>query len=261
MGHTFFPGGLPRTRRWREVIALFHGGAGVAQLANATIRTITDSLLHSSRDPGVIETIWILMRMPLAAREDDFPAALRRCGLDVEDSPSFYDITCAMSDAIDRAMNTKRRTDVGEMAQLAASEAITSIVGERHASLFETSTDDVKRAFAESATTKHFGHLARVFFAKFTHRCLAAILSREWQSATGPNRRFTTPSGLSTFTRALETHCYQAALIVETYASEWRNLHNALSLGTFGRDNVRKFTSYAMTKMIKELKTGADLHA
>ena len=36
MGHIRL-GNLPRTRKWQEVVGLIEGGAGTAQIANATI--------------------------------------------------------------------------------------------------------------------------------------------------------------------------------------------------------------------------------
>jgi len=57
MGHVR-PGNLPRTRNWQQVVGLIEGGAGTAQIANATI-TANDLTLN---------TRGFLISVPAAAR-------------------------------------------------------------------------------------------------------------------------------------------------------------------------------------------------
>ena len=57
--------------------------------------------------------------------------------------------TRTITDAIDaRLANNRGRTDLGEMAQMAAAETITHVVGSRTRSFFGTTPDDVRQAFA-----------------------------------------------------------------------------------------------------------------
>ena len=79
MGHTRL-GNLPRTRKWQEVVALIEGGAGCAQVANATITAAERGLNLAAEDKGLVETLWLLTQLPLAARHDDFAGALRSVG-------------------------------------------------------------------------------------------------------------------------------------------------------------------------------------
>jgi hypothetical protein len=120
MGHIRL-GDLPRARKWTQVVGLIEGGAGTAQVANATINAAETGLGSAAKDKGLIETIWLLTKLPLAARSEDFAQALRDCGLSVSDSPGLMEIVGAVADAIDARMpNCKGRTDLGEMAQMAA---------------------------------------------------------------------------------------------------------------------------------------------
>ena len=73
MGHIRL-GNLPRTRKWQQVIALIEGGAGTAQIANATITAAEKCFKLVAEDKGLVETIWILTQLPLAAKSDDFGA-------------------------------------------------------------------------------------------------------------------------------------------------------------------------------------------
>jgi len=131
MGHIRL-GDLPRTRKWSQVVGLIEGGAGTAQIATATINAAEKGLSSAAKDKGVIETIWLLTKLPLCARAENFAEALRDCGLSVSDSPGLVEIVGAMTDAIDAKMpNCERRTDLGEMAQMAAAETLTQVIGER----------------------------------------------------------------------------------------------------------------------------------
>lgn len=76
MGHIRL-GNLPRTRKWQQVVALIEGGAGTAQIANATITAAEKGLKLAAEDKGLVETIWLLTQLPLAARSDNFAQALQ----------------------------------------------------------------------------------------------------------------------------------------------------------------------------------------
>lgn len=103
------------------MVEFIAGGAGASQLATATINAVERGLRAAADDAGVLESLWLLVRIPLAARAPDFAAALRGCGLAVADSPGLTDIAVALSAAVDAALpNGRGRTDLGEMAQAAA---------------------------------------------------------------------------------------------------------------------------------------------
>ena len=82
MGHIRL-GNLPRTRKWQQVVALIEGGAGTAQIANATITAAEHGIKLAAEDKGLVETIWLLTQLPLAAKSEDFGRALQSVGLDV----------------------------------------------------------------------------------------------------------------------------------------------------------------------------------
>jgi len=257
MGHIRL-GSLPRTRKWGQVVGLIGGGAGTAQVANATINAADAGLGFAARDKGVVETIWLLMQLPLAARSDNFAAGLRDCGLSVSDSPGLLEIVAAVSDAIDAKMpNNKGRSDLGEMAQMAAVETLTQVVGERTRSLFEITAEEVKGAFSKIATNKQFSTVAKDFFARLTNKCMSYFLSRAMAHHVGEGQRFTTLSQQAEFTKALETHCREASKIVEEYSGGWFSLHNWETGGRISRQDIAAFTGYAMTKLTAELKQGA----
>ena len=69
MGHIRL-GNLPRTRKWQQVVALIEGGAGTAQIANATITAAEQGFKLAAEDKGLVETTWLLTQLPLAAKSE-----------------------------------------------------------------------------------------------------------------------------------------------------------------------------------------------
>jgi hypothetical protein len=257
MGHIRL-GDLPRTRKWSQVVGLIEGGAGTAQIATATINAAEKGLGIAAEDKGVVETIWLLSKLPLAARSNDFTRALRDCGLSVKDSPGLMEIVGAVTGAIDARMpNCKGRSDLGEMAQMAAAETLAEVIGTRTRSLFGTTPEDVRQAFSELATNKQFSIFAKDFFARFTNKCMNSFLSRALSHYVGEGQRFTTLSQQAEFTNALETHCKEAARIVEEFSGGWFSKKNWETGGAITREDSAAFTGYAMKKLVDELKQGA----
>ncbi|VBB41694.1 conserved hypothetical protein [uncultured Desulfatiglans sp.] len=256
MGHVRL-GNLPRTRKWQQVVALIEGGAGTAQIANATITAAEQNLKQAAEDKGLIETIWLLSQLPLAARGDDFGNALQSVGLDVSDSPSLMEVVGAFSDAIDKKLtNNGGRTDLGEMAQMAASETMTQIIGSRTQSLFGTTSDDVKDAFSKLATNRQFSIFARDFFARLTNKCLDYFVSKAVSHHVGEGRRFRTLAQQGEFSKALGTHSREASKIIEEFSGGWFSKTNWEKKG-ISRNDAAGFTHVAMKKIVAELKEGA----
>jgi hypothetical protein len=143
------------------------------------------------------------------------------------------------------------------MAQMAAVETLTEVIGQRTKSLFGTTPDDLQQAFSKLATNKQFSIFAKDFFARFTNKCMNYFLSRALSHHVGEGQRFTTLSQQAEFTMALETHCREAARIVEEYSGEWVSKKNWETGGAITREDIAAFTGYAMTKLTAELKQGA----
>ena len=256
MGHVRL-GNLPRTRKWAQVINLIASGACTRHIADATIVAAERGLRAAPADRGVVQSTWLLMHLPLAARADSFPDALRRLGLPVSEYPGLMELLGATADAIDaRLPNNRGRTDLGEMAQTALCETLATVVGERTTGLFDSSPHDVERAIADLHTVKHFGYLTRRFTASFTFKCLDYFLSRTTANHIGAGLRFPTLARLSEFRTALDTHCQESAVIVERFAGDWRS-KTRYHPGEITEANVTTFVGGAVNKLLDELKRRA----
>lgn len=255
MGHIRL-GKLPRTRRWKEVIDLIGGGASTAAVAGATLDAADQELTSAADDAGVVRTVWLLTQLPDAARAENFGEALRAIGLQVSDAPTSAEIASAFTEAVDRHIDSLRaRTDLGEMAQMAAVESLAGTLRERTASLFGTSADDVKRELGKLATEKQFGTFARDFFSRFSERFLTYFVDRELPRHVGPDGRFASNSQREDFNKALDLHCRQASKIVESFAGGWYS--KARFEQRLTEPQVARFVAYALKKVRLELKRGA----
>jgi hypothetical protein len=254
MGHICLPP-LPATRKWNQVVDLIGGGAVAAQLATATINAAERGLKAAANDHGVVETYWLLVRIPLAARAADFAVALRECDVSVPDDPGLLDVAVAFSAAVDARMpDGKNRTDLGEMAQTAGVETINAVVGPRSQTLFGSGPDEVRRAFASLGTPKQFGTFAHQFFTRFAFKCLTYFLGRALPRHLGGGRRFRTVAEQAKFTDAIRTHCREACVIVERFSGEWFSLHRFQTAGDISRGETQRFFGRAMTKLTKEFR-------
>lgn len=252
MGHIRL-GNLPKTRNWQQVVELVAGGGSVSDIAGQTATAAERGLAGAGDDRALVESFWLLTQLPLAARSDDYVNELRECGLRVQDAPSLMELIGAFSGAVDEKVDRAgARTDLGEMAQLAATETISSMVGERVPTLFGTTTEDVRSCLREFARPRNFSLLAKSFFGRLTNRYLSYFLSRTLSDHVGPGSRFENIEAHSQFNDALDVHCRQAARIVEEFAGGWFSKTNFE--GGISREAAGRFAHVAAKKISSELR-------
>ncbi len=257
MGHVRL-GVLSKSRKWTQVVDELRLGADIDAVAASAADAAEASLHAASNDPAFLHAFWLLTQIPLAARGPEFASDLRRLGVQVPDQPSLMDVVGAISSAVDRDARVQgARTDLGEMAQMAAVESLMALVGPNLPSLFEPSPAEVQRAIGRFASGDRFSTLAREFFARLTQRSLDYYLSRELSNHIGPGERFRDDAARSQFDDALDQHCREAARIVEEFAGGWygKNVYQGDGL-TPGI--VRRFAPVAFKKIRAELRKRRD---
>ena len=251
-------GPLPRTKRWSHLVGAFVAGAGPAQVAQEALEAASSRLAGAADDVGLVETLRLLMVLPIAANSDDFAGALRGVGVDVADGPGFCDVLAAVSERLDASTPGARgRSDVGEMAQTALAEPFAEVVGRSLKSLVDPDPEDVRQAFARQRTAANLGTMAAGFFGKFAAKCLDYFLSRELPRHVGPGRRLPSLADYAAFTRDLAVHCRETAKIVETFAGEWHSREAFRNAGEIDAGRAKAFVYGALAKVTAELKRGA----
>jgi hypothetical protein len=258
MGHQHLQG-IPRTKDWRQVVALIGGGGSLEDVAAATAKAVERGMIDASEDPCVRQAFYLLTQIPVAARSGDFAVSLQKIGLEVDTQPSLIEVCSAMMDSIDRfASRLGHRTDFGEMAQLAAVEALHSIVS-RELADFEPGYDRLPAIVAGLATPRQFAILSREFFSRLTRRHLNFYLQRELSNHVGVGRRFNTIGDHLAFDRALDLHCREASRIIKEFSGEWFSKH--LFEGGVDREKAGRFVHVASEKIRDELSRRRLAHA
>ena len=251
MGHIRL-GRLPRTRKWQEVVALVETGADTAFVAAATLDASKRGFDDVASDPALVHSFWLLTQLPLCARRPDFVEELSRIGVSVRPEPTLMELVGCFSDAVDDHIHLEGgRTDLGEMAQMGAAETLASVLGQRTATLFGATPEDVRRELARLGTPTNFSVMARDFFARLTERYLNYFLSRELSN------KLQTVESNRQFREALALHCKQASKIVERFAADWFSKANYR--GGITRKKAAGFIGHAMTKLGAELQKGAEV--
>jgi len=252
MGHTRL-GELPKTRRWIQVMDLLDETTNPEEIAPKTIAAAETGFLRATQDSGFKYAFWLLTQITLAARKDNFSQELNKLGIDVPKEAGLFDIIGAFTKHIDTYLaKIRARTDISEMAQLAAVETFTEKCAERSRKLFGTTPENVQQSIRELSTKKNFALLARDFFSRFTYRYLNYFLSRETSKHVGPNKRFENIDEHTAFNDALALHCKQSAVIVQNFAGGWYS-KMAYETGITPQD-VEGFTAVALKKLLSELK-------
>jgi hypothetical protein len=257
MGHVRL-GILPKSKRWRQVVEELRLGADIDEIAALAAEAAETSLRAASNDPAFLHSFWLLTQVPLAARGPNFVEDLARLGISVADRPSLMSIVAAISAAVDsHTREHGGRTDLGEMAQMAAVESLTATVAPTLPSLFGPGSEEVQRAIGRFAGGDRFAALAREFFARLTQRALDYYLSRELSNHIGVGERFADDRARFQFNRALDRHCREASRIVEEFSGGWygKNVYQGSGLTP---DAVRRFAPVAFKKIRTELRKRRD---
>jgi hypothetical protein len=260
MGHVRL-GVLPKSKKWHRVVEDLRLGADVSAIATAAAEAAETSLQNATGDDAFLHSFWLLTQLPSTARSSSFAQDLRDLGVQVSDRPGLMDIVAAFSAAVDQHSRAHGgRTDLGEMAQMAAVESITTLVGSSLPSLFEPNPDEVQRAIGRFASGDRFSILAREFFARLTQKSLKYYLSRELSNHIGAGRRFSDDMERREFDASLDRHCREASRIVEEFAGGWygKSVYQGKSLTT---ESVRRFAPVAFKKIRDELRKRRDAKA
>ena len=252
MGHLQL-GKLQATKRWQEVIALLEHGAEVADLAAATAHAAESEFESAKGDPSLGWTVWLLTQLPLAARSDQFSERLGELGFDSDAAQSLPNLVAGFTTAVDRQVSVSaERTDLGEMARLAAAESLSAVIGPGLPTLFGISPEDVKFELGKFASKDRFAGLAREFFSRLTQKALEYYLSRELPNHVRPGKTISSIDEQIAFRRALARHCHEASEIVELFAGGWFSKNNYQ--GKLSPAAAQGFADYALKKMRDELR-------
>lgn len=268
MGHQRL-GDIPKSKKWSAVVATVAGeglGTGgpaslsesVPEIAGLTLDAAQSGLLRAIDDPGLRYTFYLLTQIVLAAREPDWQKRLDDFGIHLSDDSSLFDFTAGVQDAVDRYLASQGApTDVSEMAQQAAGQAVAELASPNAKTLFGSGAAEVQDALRKLSTKAGFARLGQRFFGCFMGRFLNFYLSRVTAGQVG-GTRLAQVGELSQFNKALEHHCNQGARIVHDFCGEWYSkteFQHGIDLA-----NTSRFMAVALKKLRAELEKQREGH-
>ena len=267
MGHTRL-GKIPKSKKWTAVVeSISRTGnsstlptddlvANVHEIAKQTLIAADSGLQVALNDTGLQYTFYLLTQIALAARTNDWRQRLEQFGIFLSPESSFQDLTVEMQAAIDDFIFTRgRSTDISEIAQQAACEAITALTAQRAVTLFGSGAEELQAAVRDLSTKKGFSELGQKFFGVFIARYLNFYLSRVTAAHVG-NEYLPQIGDINRFDDALRLHCEQSARIVRDFCGEWYSkteFKEGIDL-----DNTARFIAVAVKKLQAELRQQGD---
>lgn len=253
MGHIRL-GGLPRTQRWRHVIAsIADGSTPPDEVARAITEAADDRLDALQGDLSLSYLYWLLTRITWLARHDSFLSDLEAEGVPLPEHVSGLSFLGKLGKLASREVRRRAMPSLfSELALRAFKEAVGKAIHDRSNTLFGTTLDDVRVAFKEVSSPREFSRLARDFFTRYLSGLFGFIISKESSNQVGWTRGFRDPTALVEFQSKLGAYCHQVTQILEEFSGEWYSKHNWL--GDITEKEAQRFVAYAITKVRSEIR-------
>ena len=250
MGHERV-GVLPRTKRWRDVVAdissFTESPDEVNKLARLILRNVRSRFLNLHRDDGVSAAFQFLISLatdtPIVAESFD-------AQVNLEANPSPLRVIATLNSWVDHNLQS---TEYAIIAKRASADAIT-LWSRQQSSQPSLLSGDVKSSEIWQAANNGGGfcEVARLFFYKFTERYLNYFLDREASATlTNPLARDALDSQLRGHVDNVSRYAFETSKITQSFAAGWFNRHSRE--GAPPPREVRSFLRIAFGKMHEEL--------
>lgn len=253
MGHNTL-GVLPRTKKWTDVVALLGSGVAPVTVIAASAEAAQRDLLRATDDPVYVETVRLLLVLPLAARSEDFGQALRDADVPAPDRPEVLDLLMSVSERLDEVRRaTGARSDLGELASRALTRTISREVGGRLPGLFAATPEDVQTVLRKLSWSQGIATFTRGFFGDLVGESLSYWLDRTLANHIGAGLRFANATDRSAFDVHLDHFSAETTRIIQEFSGGWygKTLHER---GGFGPREAAVFGSVALRKIVDELR-------
>ncbi len=252
MGHVRV-GRLPKQRGWQQVIsALSTTDQTEATLVAATARAARTALIDAKHQEGLASAFWTFLDVANASRAEDLTRYLRERGAAVSEEASGLALIRAISELLQHDLGRKgSQTSFDQIALETFNAVVLKTVEEESRTLFGCTAQTVRDAFRRLSTKANIASVGRRFFSEYAYRALRMALGRELGRMVGGNGRFITSSEVAEFDNRLKTYCWDISKIVEEFSGGWYS--KAVWQQRLTLDEVRRFTAYAIEKLLSEL--------
>ncbi len=254
MGHLRL-GHLPRTHRWKQVIALIEDGADLPELAEASFHAAQTGLSRVPSDAGFLSVLNAIIGLAAASREKDLRSALGRAGIGPDAQQSSFGFLSSVANILSTNLGEVfPRSDVGKIAQNAFLESLTRQIRGNTGSLFGDTGD--AKSLTAPFRGKQLETLMHEFYSGFTSNYLSYYLSREIPQHVGGGQRFANLDKHAEFARQFDLHCRQTVRIADEFTPGW--MGKAIYHGDTGPEAVKRYAHIAFKKLTSEFQRSGD---
>lgn len=255
MGHSRL-GSIPKSRKWKSVLALFLASNpsenidAIQQLISDTSAKAIDALQSTfcqlSNDAVFVKIFYSLVELGLAKNQPGNSL--------YETDITSIDTTQALINAYQRHIDTyidghAQHTDISEIAQRAACQALSVLSRNAQAKLLTNDQDVIDHIHESTKTNKGFSALAHEFFSNFTYLYLNFHLSRFSADTLGKGI-ISNIADVTAFNDALYRHCRQSAKIISKFSEEW--VSKTKYIEGINRNNISRYIYTVTDKISKE---------
>lgn len=255
MGHVRL-GKPPATRKWRQVVELLGAHElAIADIAAAVERSADRSLATAVRDPGFVESFWLLLKLPQALAAEDRQGELDALGIRVPADAGIADLTAGFEEAFERFRQRSAVgfTDLAFIARDAAIAALAGLTHERGPGLWRPSAEDERTTIASFASTTRFAELAQTFFTNVLRGHIRYFLDREIPRHIGAGDALASVADAEYFDEAVRRHCRETTIIMRAFAKDWLGKNHFHLENDITRDHAAALAAHAFTKIRTEL--------
>jgi len=254
MGHER-TGALPRTKRWRGLLAQITASSQVAgdafpieAIARRTLENVAVQYSKLCDDSGVQAGFTFLLALTRPESHQEASAG-SECLVDVSTNPSLVALVASLAAFV---KSRGESPEYGAIATRAAADTVVAWV-KRHPQETLFGPISATEIWARAGTASGFSELARLFLARFTDRYLRYLLDRELSASlpdVATRERFNRT--LSEHVEGLSRHAFETAQIAQSFAAGWYGKHATRSMPS--SREIRSFLSIAFGKLSEELK-------
>lgn len=256
MGHLRLADRLPGYQNWQRVVeALADPSQDLENIAAKTADAAKHKLSETADSPYIWYPYWFLIQLAGHAESpESFRLFLRKHDIKVDEDQSTVSLLSELTRFCeDRRQEFPNPTALDELALDAFQEAVGEIVLSGADSLFDTSLEDARHAFARVAPARSFGRLSRAYLGAYYGEILSYFLSYELGNEVGPDHRFESLDDAEAFGRQLDRYTHRISELVEDFAEGWYSKEH-WEEGHISQDAARRFLHVAFRKFRQQLE-------
>lgn len=256
MGHIRL-GRLPRTTRWKQVVeALGDFGASLPEIIKLTSYASEKVLTNSKNIDGLAHCYWLFTNIAQASRQGNFIENLNNLGINIAPTDSGVKILKEIFSTA--SSNLKENGNISILDQIAVDSfknAIHNTISQEATSLFGCDAESIQKALQKYSTSTQVAYLGREYFSQYMYNSFSFTLEKELANSLSSDGRFQNSNDIQQFNQKLKQYCWEVSKIVEEFSGGWYGKHS-FEGDISSKSKTKDFTSYAMTKLLSEVKRG-----